>query len=208
MAATLLHIDPQHPEYKLVEEAANRLRVGGLIIIPTDSVYAFAVDLHHSNAVELISRAKGLKETKTQYSLLCHDISEISDYTLPFSRTVFKLMNRHLPGPFTFILPANKQVSKHFKAKRQEIGVRIPDHPFVLALLRQLGRPIITSSIANEKDDILDYYTNPDHLWEDYGHLADVIINAGPGRQVASTVVDCTGSEPEIIRQGAGELLL
>lgn len=208
MAAQLLQVDAYNPSYKLIEQAAEILRSGGIIILPTDSVYAYAVDLHNPHAVELISKAKGLKETKSNYSLLCQDISEVSDYTLPFSRSIFKVMNRNLPGPFTFILPANKQVSKHFKAKRQEIGVRIPDHPVTQALLAQLGRPLITSSVVNEGDDLLDYYSDPDQLWDDYQNEVDAIINSGSGQQTASTVVDCTGSEPEIIRQGQGELLV
>lgn len=208
MAAQLLQVDAFHPEYKLIEQAADILRSGGIIILPTDSVYAYAVDLHNPNAVELISKAKGLKETKSNYSLLCKDISEISDYTLPFSRSIFKVMNRNLPGPFTFILPANKQVSKHFKAKRQEIGVRIPDHAVTQALLEQLGRPLITSSVVNDSDAVLDYYSDPDQLWDDHQNEVDAIVNSGSGQQIASTVVDCTGNEPAIIRQGQGELLV
>lgn len=208
MAAQLLQVDAYNPSYKLIEEAAKILRSGGIIILPTDSVYAYAVDLQNPHAVELISKAKGLKETKSNYSLLCQDISEVSEYTLPFSRSIFKVMNRNLPGPFTFILPANKQVSKHFKAKRQEIGVRIPDHPVTQALLTQLGRPLITSSVVNDGDDVLDYYSDPNQLWDDHQNKVDAIINSGSGQQTASTVVDCTSGEPDIIRQGQGELLV
>lgn len=202
MPALHLTVDTYAPDYRTIRQAVDILQKGGVCIIPTDSVYAFVADPRLSGAVDKLVKARGLKEQKTNFSFLCQDISQASEFTLPISRAVFKLMNRNLPGPFTFVLPASKATNKLFPFSRKEVGIRIPDHPVVMALLDQLAYPLMATSVVNMQDEVQTYFSDPEDLWERYSNTVDAIIDSGNGQQFATTVVDCLGAEPEVVREG------
>ena len=183
------------------------LEVGGIIIYPTDTVYAMGCDIKANKSIDKIASFKGLNPENPELSLIFHDMSQLSEYTIIRDNTIFKLLKRNLPGPFTFIVRANNQIPKLFKNKKKTVGIRIPDNPIVLELVRELGRPIITTSI-HDPDEIIEYTTDPELIHEKYREFADIVIDGGYGKNEASTIVDCTGDEPEIIRQGLGILEL
>ena len=176
---------------------------GGIIVYPTDSVYALGCDILTHKAVERIARLKGTRPEKADFSFIFSDLSQVSEYALLFDNRIFKLMKSHLPGPFTFILHARSNVPKIFQSRKKTIGVRIPDNKIPLELVRNLGHPIMTTSIHDE-DELLEYTTDPDLIYEKWKGKVDVIINGGFGNNVPSTVIDCTGEEPYILRQGIG----
>lgn len=198
----LLKIYPQNPNLKAIEQVVNILNNDGVIIYPTDTVYAFGCSLRSPKAVE---RLKIIKTRKTNMSVICPDISCISAYT-KIDTPVFKLLKRNLPGPFTFILNASGKVPDKFLEKRKTIGVRIPENGIVSAIVELLGGPLITTSVK-DPDEVIEYTTDPELIHERYGSIVDIVIDGGYGNNEASTVVDCTGDEPEIIRQGIGELI-
>ena len=181
------------------------LQEGGIIIYPTDTVYGLGCDITNSKAVEKVARFKGIKIEKANFSFICSDLSHLSDYTKPISNTIFKLMKKNLPGPFTFILEANNNVPKYFKGKKKTVGIRIPDNNIIREIVRELGNPILSTSIRDE-DEILEYTTDPELIYEKYQDIADIVIDGGYGELVPSTVVDCTGTSVEIVRQGKGIL--
>lgn len=183
------------------------LEEGAIIIYPTDTVYAMGCDIKASKSIEKIARFKELNPKNPDLSLIFHDMSQLSEYTIIRDNTVFKLLKRNLPGPFTFIVQANSQIPKMFKNKKKTVGIRIPDSNIILELVRELGRPIITTSI-HDPDEIIEYTTDPELIHEKYSDFVDVVIDGGFGNNEASTVVDCTGDEFEIIRQGLGILEL
>ena len=178
---------------------------GGIVIYPTDTVYAIGCDIKAHKSIELIARMKGLDPRNPDMSLIFHDMSQLSEYTVIRDNSVFKLLKRNLPGPFTFIVQANNQIPKLFKNKKKTVGIRIPDNSIVLELVRELGRPIITTSI-HDPDEVIEYTTDPELIYEKYKDIAEIIINGGYGRNEASTVVDCTSPEFTILRQGLGLL--
>jgi tRNA threonylcarbamoyl adenosine modification protein (Sua5/YciO/YrdC/YwlC family) len=188
-----------------LDKVIETLREGGIIIYPTDSVYGIGCDIYNHKAVERIARIKNVKPDKAQFSLICYDLSQISDYTTPISNTIFKLMKKSLPGPFTFILNANNKVPKMFQSNKKTVGIRIPDNKIILTIAREFGAPIITTSVRDD-DEIIEYTTDPELIFEKYRDMVDVVIDGGYGNNQPTTVVSCTGSEPEIIRQGIGEL--
>lgn len=205
MRATLLNIHPDNPEGRKIKQAVEIIRNGGVIIYPTDTVYGLGCDITNNKAVERICRIKGIKPAKATFSFICPDLSNIAFYTKPFSSNVYKLMRKNFPGPFTFILKASTQVPKLLKNNRKQVGIRIPNSPIVSHLLEQLEAPIMSTSISGA-DDITPYPTDPEEIFEQYKNQVDLVINGGFGGNQPSTVVDCTGDEPTIIREGLGEL--
>ena len=204
----LIKIYPENPNPREVEKVVDILRNGGIVIYPTDTVYGLGCDINHTKALEKIARIKGINPRKDHLSIICHDLSHLSDYTKPLDSTTFKLIKKNLPGPFTFILPASNNVPKFFKSNKKTIGLRIPDNPIITEIVRQLGNPILNTSIKDE-DDVLEYTTDPELIHEKYKDVVDAVIDGGYGDNVASTIVDCTnGPDFEIIREGKGELEL
>ena len=201
-------INPYHIDTRLIKETVEALRNGGIIIIPTDSVYAVACDLHHKKALKALSRFKGEKLHQMNLSIICKDISEISEYTKQISRSNFKVLKHHLPGPFTFILKAGQIVPKMFDSNKKEIGVRITENEIVQSIVRELGNPIASSSLHNEDEPILDYFVDPYAIYEKFENQVSIIIDGGQGQIEPSTVINCLENEPELIRQGAGKLML
>ena len=201
----LLRIYPENPNQKQIRQVVDVLDAGGIIIYPTDTVYAMGCDIKANKSIEKIARFKGLNPKNPDLSLIFHDMSQLSEYTIIRDNSVFKLLKRNLPGPFTFIVQANNQIPRMFKNKKKTVGIRIPQNSIILELVRELGRPVITTSI-HDPDEIIEYTTDPELIWEKYSDIADIVVDGGYGRNEASTIVDCTGDEPEIIRQGLGVL--
>ena len=203
----LLKINPDNPEGRKIRSAVDTLESGGVIIYPTDTVYALGCDINDNKAVDRICKLRGLDPNKAHLSLICRDISQVSDYSQQIDNQVFRLMKKHLPGPFTFVLNSNNQVPKMFKNRKRTIGIRIPDNNICMAIIEALGRPILTASLKSD-DEILEYFTDPIDIYEDYKKLVDLVIDGGVGGNMPSTVVDYTGAEPVILREGAGVLEL
>ncbi len=181
------------------------LKDGGVVIYPTDTVYGIGCDIYKQKSIERIARIKGINPEKANFSIICTDLSHLSDFCKPINNSVFKLMRSVLPGPFTFILEASSSVPKIFKARKKTIGIRIPDNNIAQSIIRNLGNPVVNTSIHDE-DQLVDYTTDPELIHEKYRNLVDIVINGGPGGNEPSTVIDCSGPEIEILRQGAGLL--
>ncbi len=201
----LLRIYPENPNPRHMRIVLDALESGGIIIYPTDTVYAMGCDIKANKAIERIAQYKGLNPMNPDLSLIFHDMSQLSEYTIVRDNSIFKLLKRNLPGPFTFIVKANNQIPKLFKNKKKTVGIRIPDNNIVLELVKELGRPLITTSI-HDPDEIIEYTTDPELIYEKFRDFANVVIDGGYGKNEASTIVDCTGDEIEIIRQGLGNL--
>lgn len=202
-----LSIHPNNPEERKIEQVVKILKDGGVIIYPTDTVYGIGCDIRNQSAIEKVCKIRGLKPEKAALSIMCKDISQISEYTQQIDNPYFKLLKKNLPGPFTFILNSNNSVPKMFKNKKRTIGIRIPDNKIILELIDHLGAPILTTSLKSD-DEILEYFTDPSEIFEDFENLVDLVIDGGIGKNVPSTIVDLTQSEPKIIRKGAGEFNL
>jgi tRNA threonylcarbamoyl adenosine modification protein (Sua5/YciO/YrdC/YwlC family) len=201
----LLRIYPENPNQDRIRKVVDVLEEGGIIIYPTDTVYAIGCDIKANKSIDKIARMKGLNPQNPDMSLIFHDMSQLSEYTIIRDNSVFKLLKRNLPGPFTFIVQANSTIPKLFKNKKKTVGIRIPDNNIVLELVKELGRPIITTSI-HDPDEVIEYTTDPELIYEKYQDFAEIVINGGYGRNEASTIVDCTSEEIRIIRQGLGIL--
>ena len=201
----LVRIYNENPNQKQIRQIVDLLEEGGIIIYPTDTVYAMGCDIRATRSIEKIARFKGLNPVNPELSLIFHDMSQLSEYTIIRDNTIFKLLKRNLPGPFTFIVQANNQIPKLFKNKKKTVGIRIPDNNVVLELVRELGRPIITTSI-HDQDEVIEYTTDPELIYEKFQDFTDAVIDGGFGKNEASTIVDCTGEEIKIIRQGLGVL--
>jgi len=201
----LLQIHPDNPDKRKIDQVISILKKGGVIIYPTDTVYSMACDLNNRKAVERMAQIKGVKIEKANFSLICSDLSNISDYTIQFGNNIYKLMKRALPGPYTFILNANNSVPKLFKSKKKTIGIRVPDNNIALSIVEHLGNPLISTSVRDD-DEILDYITDPELIHEKYEKLIDVVIDGGFGNNEASTIIDCTSNDPEVLREGIGSL--
>lgn len=201
----LIQLYPSSIDMRKMKQVVDCLRNGGLVIYPTDTVYGLGCDIYNKGAVEKICRIKGIKTEKMNFSFICYDLSHISDYTLNLDTSTFKLMKRCLPGPFTFILKANNNIPKLFKNNKKTIGIRVPDNEIARMIVKELGNPIITTSVHNE-DDVMDYITDPNAIFERYENLVDIVIDGGTGGYRPSTIIDCTGEEPVLIREGAGKL--
>jgi len=201
----LLKLYEKNPDQKVVQKVVDLLRHGGVIIYPTDTVYGMGCDITKARAVERVARIKGVKPEKARFAFICSDLSHLSDFAKQVDNDTFKLMKASLPGPYTFILNASNQVPKSISPKRKTVGIRIPDNNIILEIVRQLGNPILTTSLK-EDDEILEYPTDPELIFEEYRDLVDAVIDGGYGGITPSTVIDCSGEEPEVIREGLGEV--
>jgi len=205
MPAQYLEIYPQNPDERKLKQVVDLLKQGGIIIYPTDTIYGLGCDITNARAIENLARIKGVKVEKANFSFICTDLSHISDYTKHVTTPVFKLMKKALPGPFTFILEGSSKVPKLINNNKKQVGIRIPDHAIPRRLVELLGKQIITTSVHELKEGI-EYSTDPELMYETYRNLVDLVIGGGIGGLVPSTIVDCTSGEPEIIREGAGDL--
>jgi len=201
----LIRIYPENPNPKQIRKVVDVLDAGGIIIYPTDTVYAMGCDIKANKSIEKIAKFKGLNPMNPDMSLIFHDMSQLSEYTVIRDNSLFKLLKRNLPGPFTFIVQANNQIPKLFKNRKKTVGIRIPDNNVALELVRELGRPIITTSV-HDPDILIEYTTDPELIYEKYGDFVDIVVDGGCGKNEASTIVDCTSDEIKIIRQGLGIL--
>lgn len=192
------------PNTREILKVVEILEKGGVIIYPTDTVYAIGCDIYNVKAVQRVAQLKGVKPEKANFSMICRDLSNISEYA-KVGNEVFKAMKRALPGPFTFILNATSKLPNVLMNRRKTIGIRVPDNPIVMAIVEELGHPLLTTSVRDD-DDVIEYMTDPELIYEKYEQLVDAVIDGGYGQNVASTVVDCTGGTIDIIRQGLGEL--
>jgi len=202
--AELIKIYEENPNPKTVDKVINVLKSGGLIIYPTDTVYGLGCDITNVKALEKIARIKGVKLEKANFSFVCSDLSNLSDYVKQIDTSVFKILKRALPGPYTFILPGSKQLPRVFK-KKKTVGIRIPDNSIALEIVKQLGNPIVSTSIRDE-DEIIEYTTDPELIHEKWFSLVDLVIDGGYGGNEASTVIDFSEGTPDIIREGKGSL--
>jgi tRNA threonylcarbamoyl adenosine modification protein (Sua5/YciO/YrdC/YwlC family) len=200
--AELIKIYEENPSEKELKHIVKILRKGGLVIYPTDTVYGLGCDINNTKALEKIARIKGIKLEKANFSFVCQDLSNLSEYVAQLDSTTFKILKRNLPGPYTFILPGNNKLPSVFK-KKKTVGIRVPNNKIAQLLVQHLGNPIISTSIRDE-DDVIEYTTDPELIAEKWGKLVDVVIDGGFGDNVASTVFDLTETEPKLIRQGKG----
>ena len=205
MAAEFIRLYEQNPDPKRVRQIVDVLRNGGVVIYPTDTIYGMGCDITNQRAVERICKIKGINPRKHNFSFVCADLSNIAQYTRVITKPVFKMMKKGLPGPFTFILEASSHVPKILHSNKKTVGIRVPDHTIPRAIVEELGQPILSTSIYDE-DEVIEYSTDPELIFEKYQNLVDVVIDGGYGQNVASTILDCTGEEVEVIRQGLGQL--
>jgi tRNA threonylcarbamoyl adenosine modification protein (Sua5/YciO/YrdC/YwlC family) len=203
----LLRIYNENPNPKHIRQVVEVLDAGHIIIYPTDTVYAMGCDIKATRSIEKIARFKGLNPKNPDLSLIFHDMSQLAEYTIIRDNAIFKLLKRNLPGPFTFIVQANNQIPKMFKNKKKTVGIRIPDNNIVLELVKELGRPIVTTSI-HDMDEIVEYTTDPELIYEKFRFFTEMVIDGGFSKNEASTIVDCTDEEIKIVRQGLGILEL
>lgn len=201
----LVRIHPENPDERKVRQVIECVLDGGVIIYPTDSVYAIGCDLNRQKSVERVAKIKGIELKKANFSLVCRDLSHLSEYCKPLDNPIYKMMRRALPGPYTFILNANNNVPKIFQSKKKTIGIRVPDNSIALALVSALGNPLISTSVHDD-DEVLEYTTDPELIYERYQDQVDMVIHGGIGNIEASTVLDCTSGSPEIIREGLGPI--
>ena len=202
--ALFVKIYEDNPNPREVAKVVKVLRSGGIVIYPTDTVYGLGCDITNTKALERIARIKGVKLEKANFSFVCNDLSHLSDYVQQIDTPTFKILKRALPGPYTFILPGNNTLPKVFK-KKKTVGIRVPDNPIAQILVKELGNPIISTSIRDE-DDVIEYTTDPELIFEKWQNLVDVVVDGGYGDNVASTVIDFSSGEPEVIREGKGSL--
>ena len=198
----LIRIHPQNPQERLVKQVAATLKGGGIIIYPTDTIYGIGCDIYQKGAVEKICRLKGVDPQKAQLSFVCYDLSDLSNYAKQLSTHVYRALKASLPGPYTFILEASKEVPKILQSKRATVGIRVPDNHIARAIVKEVGNPILSASLPGE---FVEDYTDPEIIQERFGAWADFVIDGGPGGAVPSTVIDYTSGEAEVLRAGAGE---
>ncbi|RRJ92651.1 threonylcarbamoyl-AMP synthase [Paenimyroides tangerinum] len=199
-----IKIYPENPNQKEIDKVVKVLKDGGLIIYPTDTVYGLGCDITNTKALEKIAKIKGIKLEKANFSFVCSDLSNISDYIKQIDTSTFKILKRALPGPYTFILPGNNNLPKEFK-KKTTVGIRVPDNNIVIDIVKKLGNPIVSTSIYDE-DELLEYTTDPELIFEKWQNIVDLVIDGGYGDNFASTVIDLSGHEPVVIREGKGSL--
>ncbi len=203
MSAEFIKLYEENPDRRQIDKIVKVIRDGGLIIIPTDTIYALSCDIYNGKALERLRILKGTKSKSLNYSFICQDLSHISEFAKVDTPT-FKLMKKALPGPYTFILPATSSVPKILNVKKKTIGIRVPDNSIPRAIVSGLGNPIISTSIHS--DDVHEYATDPEEIFDEFQNLVDIVIDGGYGDVKASTVIDYTGPEPEVVREGKGEL--
>lgn len=205
MVAELMKIHPVNPEGRKIARAVEILRNGGIIVYPTDTIYGVGCDLMNRKAVERLCRILGIKPQKLDLSFICNDLSHISEYARKIDTPVFKVLKKALPGPYTFILESSSRVPKILDINKKTVGIRIPDHNIPRALVKELGNPLITSSIKDD-DLIKEYTTNPDEIYEDFKNKVDLVIDGGSGGNIPSSVIDCTSNNFVVIRKGLGDV--
>ena len=192
------------PNESAIKKVVDVLRNGGLIIYPTDTVYGLGCDITNTKALERVAKIKGIKLEKANFSFVCSDLSNISDYVKQIDTATFKLLKRALPGPYTFILPGNNDLPKEFR-KKKTVGIRVPDNNIAIEIVRMLGNPIVSTSIHDD-DEVLEYSTDPELIFEKWQNLVDLVIDGGYGDNIGSTIIDLSGHEPEVVREGKGSL--
>lgn len=202
----LLEINENNIDQRLIQDIVDDLKKGEIIIYPTDTVYAMGCDLMNKRALEKLAKFKGVRLKQAKFSIICKDLSQISSYVKQINRPTFKLMKQTLPGPYTYILNATNEVTRLFDTKRNEIGIKIPDNAILHAIVEKLGNPIVTTSLHDNEDDLMDYFTDPYEIYERFDDKVSTIIDGGFGKLEASTILNCTDDEPVVIRQGAGEI--
>ena len=202
----LVEVHKENPDQRVIDDVVKILQQGGVIIYPTDTVYSFGCSLMNKRAIEKMARLKSLKLKKANFSLICFDLSTLSEHTKFIDRPTYKILNKNLPGPFTFILPASSKIPKLFDSNKKTVGIRIPDSEITKAIVSALGHPLVTTSLHDD-DDIIEYSTDPYEINDKWGNQVDMIIDGGYGNIEASTVVDLSEGEVNILRQGIGELL-
>jgi tRNA threonylcarbamoyl adenosine modification protein (Sua5/YciO/YrdC/YwlC family) len=201
----LIKIYPENPNSKAIDQAVDVLKKGGLIIYPTDTVYGLGCDITNQKAIEKICQIKGIKPEKANFSFICADLSNISDYIKPIDNITFRILKKALPGPYTFILNANNNVPKLLSSKKKTVGIRVPDNNIAQEIVKRLGNPILSASIKDE-DEVIEYSTDPELIHEKYENRVELVIDGGYGGNDPSTVIDCTSGEFEVIREGKGSL--
>jgi tRNA threonylcarbamoyl adenosine modification protein (Sua5/YciO/YrdC/YwlC family) len=204
--AQFIKIYEDKPNEAAIKKVVDVLQNGGLVIYPTDTVYGLGCDITNTKALERIAKIKGIKLEKANWSFVCHDLSNLSDYVKQIDTATFKLLKRALPGAYTFILPGNTNLPKEFK-KKTSVGIRVPNNAIVLEIVKMLGRPIISTSIHDD-DEVLEYSTDPELIFEKWQNLVDLVIDGGYGANIASTIIDLTGHEPVVVREGKGSLAI
>ena len=200
-----LKIHPKNPGHRQIQRVSEVLQKGGIIVYPTDTVYAFGCDILNHKAVEKIARMKGIRASQANFSFIFSDLSQLSDYTRMVNNAVYKMMKAYLPGPYTFILPARNNIPRIFQSRKKTIGIRIPDNRIPREIVRELGHPIMTTSIHDD-DKLIEYTTDPELIWDKYKTQVDALVDGGYGKNEASTVIDCTGDEPVVLRLGIGAI--
>ncbi len=203
MPAEFISIHPLNPEPRKIARVLEVLKQGGIVIYPTDTVYGMGGDIHNARTVERIAQVKGIKAEKSDFSIICNDLSHITDYA-KVSDVAFKTMKKILPGPYTFVLPASNKLPRSLNPRKKTIGIRIPDHAITREIVSQLGNPIITTSIKSD-DDFMEYPTDPEEIFHLFQHKVDLIIDGGPGGLIPSTILDATNDDVTTIREGLGE---
>jgi tRNA threonylcarbamoyl adenosine modification protein (Sua5/YciO/YrdC/YwlC family) len=202
----LLYLHPDNPDDRKVRQVVDCLRQGGIIIYPTDTIYGIACDITKHKIIERIAALKGKNLKNERFSIVCCDLSSLSDYTRPINNSIYRIMKKALPGPYTFILEANNNVPKIFHNKRSSIGIRVPDNLITRTIVQELGNPIVSTSVRID-DTIDEYLTDPELIYERFGGMVDIVVHGGYGDNVPSTVIDCTDGAPVLIREGKGEFL-
>lgn len=197
----LLHIHPEDPQPRLIKTVVETLRNGGIIIYPTDSIYGLGCDILQQKAVERICRIKQVDPRKAQLSFICSDLSHLSDYAKQLTTSTYRLLKEYLPGPYTFILPASKMVPRILQSKKDTIGLRIPDNKIAMAIIRELGRPILSASLPGQQ---VEDFTDPDVMYQLFMNEVDIVVDGGIGGIIPSTIIDCTGPKPVVTREGLG----
>lgn len=201
-----IEINPFNIDNRLINQAVQCLKSGGIVVFPTDTVYAIGCDLRNKKGLQKLADFKGVKLNKANFSIICSDLSHLSDYTKQLERPIFKLLKQCLPGPFTFILEASQEVPKLFDSNKKEIGIRIPNNDITLALVEALGNPIAVTSLHDEEDEIMEYFSDPSAIYERLEDKVDYIIDGGYGNLKGSTIIDCTNGSPIVVREGLGKL--
>lgn len=202
----LIRINENNPDSKTLAQIVNCLKNGGVIIYPTDTVYALGCDITQNKALERICKLKNIKPEKSKFSFVCSDLSHLSEFTKPIPNQIFRVMKKALPGPYTFILEANNNVPKMVKQERKTVGIRVPENVICKEIINALGNPLLSTSLHDNADDILEYFSDPEVIFQQYQDAVDMVIDGGHGNIYPSTVIDCSSGVPEVIREGLGSL--